>query len=435
MSRTSAQRSELLRSLFQAGVDAVGGRQAVERALRSDAIVRSLPNALTGPLHLVALGKAADAMAQGAISALGEKLVSGLVITKHDHLSEAVKADSRLLCMEAGHPVPDEASLQAGEQLFRYVGQIPAEHQLIFLVSGGTSALVEYLNEGLDLDDLQRETDQLLASGAAIGEMNRHRRTLSRIKGGKLANQVSCPVLQLLISDVPGDKPGDIGSGLLIPDDHNGMSASLPVWQQISTHIIASSAIAQAAVANAAEQMGLPVIQATGTLDGDMESVVNRLSAVLAADDLQPGVYIWGGEPTVVLPESPGRGGRNQQLALAMAPVLSSVMSSAVPSATASTANIVGSGETVPDSIDGRDTSARALSLLVCGTDGTDGPTGDAGGLVDEQTLAQATDLTLDISQSLADADAGTCLEQLDALVTTGPTGTNVMDLAIALVD
>ena len=393
MSQQAADRAEQLHTLFNAGVDAVGGRQATQRTLQQF----SLPK----QVHLVALGKAADSMAAGALAVLGDKLISGLVITKHDHLSQAIREDERLECHEAGHPVPDDASLVAGERLFDYVAAVPADHMLVFLVSGGTSALVEHLNEGLDLTDLKRETDQLLASGAAIGEMNRHRRTLSRIKGGKLANRVQCQVLQLLISDVPGDKPGDIGSGLLVPDEATGMGPELAVWDSIDTHIIASSGIAQEAVAAAAEYLGLPVCQATGNLDGDMPDVVARLADVLSSDDLQPGVYIWGGEPTLVLPPSPGRGGRNQHLALSLVE------------------HVAGS---------------RPCSVLVCGTDGTDGPTADAGGLVHEQTLARAREAGLDIDDYLARADAGNCLAQLDALVTTGPTGTNVMDLAIAVV-
>ena len=393
MSQQATDRAEQLHTLFNAGVDAVGGRQATQRTLQQF----SLP----GQVHLVALGKAADSMAAGALAVLGDKLISGLVITKHDHLSQAIREDERLECHEAGHPVPDKASLVAGRRLFDYVAAIPADHRLCLLVSGGTSALVEHLNEGLDLSDLKRETDQLLASGAAIGEMNRHRRTLSQIKGGKLAKRLQCPVLQLLISDVPGDKPGDIGSGLLVPDAATGMGPELAVWDSIDTHIIASSAIAQEAVAAAAEYLGLPVCQATGDLDGDMPDVVARLAGVLSSDDLQPGVYIWGGEPTLVLPPSPGRGGRNQHLALSLVePVAGS----------------------------------RPCSVLVCGTDGTDGPTADAGGLVHEQTLARAREAGLDIDDYLARADAGNCLAQLDALVTTGPTGTNAMDLAIAVV-
>lgn len=393
MNLNPTQRALLLRELFQAGVDAVGGRQATQRSLQQ--------HTLADKVHLVALGKAADAMASGALAVIGDRLVAGLVVTKHEHLSEQLKSDSRLHCLESGHPIPDGGSLLAGKTLGDFIAKIPSDHQLIFLVSGGTSALVEHLNVGLDLAALKHETDKLLASGAAIGEMNRHRRSLSQIKGGKLATRVQCQVLQLLISDVPGDKPGDIGSGLLIPDSATGMPADLPVWQQIETHIIASSTIAQAAVVQAAIGQGLIVCQETGNLDGQMPEVIARLSSVLSAPALAPGVYIWGGEPTILLPPNPKRGGRNQHLALALAAPLA---------------------------------SSDAISILVCGTDGTDGPTGDAGGVVSEQTFNKAHESGLSIDHYLAQADAGSCLEQLDCLVTTGPTGTNVMDLAIAVV-
>lgn len=379
--------------LFQAGVDAVGGHQATRRALQEIE--------LPARVHLVALGKAADAMAQGALEVLGERLLSGLVITKHQHLSEIVRQDARLECHESGHPVPDDASLVAGHRLFDYVDTLPADELLVFLVSGGASALVEHLNEGLDLDALKQETDRLLASGAPIGEMNRHRRTLSQIKGGKLARRVHGQVLQFLISDVPGDKPGDIGSGLLVPDPATGMGPELPVWQKIQTRVIASSRIAQEAVVLRASELGLHVCQHTGSLDGDMQEVIQRVGSVLMDPACRPGVYIWGGEPTVVLPPAPGRGGRNQHLALALARCLS---------------------ERAP------------ASVLVCGTDGSDGPTADAGGLVDELTATTVAESGLDIHDCLARADAGTCLEKIGVLVTTGPTGTNVMDLAIALV-
>lgn len=384
----------LLRELFQAGVDAVGGYQATTRALQNEA--------LGNAVHLVALGKASDSMARGAISVLGSKLVAGLVVTKHDHLSDELKENKLLQCIESGHPVPDEASLAAGQKLVEFVSAIPANEELLFLVSGGTSALVEHLNDGLTLSDLKQETDKLLASGADIGEMNKHRRTLSRIKGGKLAHYIQCEVLQLLISDVPGDKLADIGSGLLVPDADTGMPGTLPVWSKINTRIIASSSIAQQAVEKAARSKGLTIAQPKGDLHGEMPDVLARVSNVIASKDAPGGVYIWGGEPTVVLPASPGRGGRNQHLALALAESIASHGNAAA---------------------------------LVCGTDGTDGPTNDAGGLVTSSTSSLAVQKNLSIDDYLERADAGNCLEQLDALVTTGPTGTNVMDLAIVLLE
>jgi glycerate 2-kinase len=372
----------------------VSGYEATQRFLTAV----QLPDRV----YLVALGKAADSMAKGALSVIDDKLVSGLVVTKHNHLSDELAADTRLTCIESGHPIPDEASLQAGLELKKFVQSVPSEHLLIFLVSGGTSALVEALNDGLELSELKDETDKLLATGAPIGEMNKHRRSLSQIKGGKLAEYVNCAVLQLLISDVPGDKPADIGSGLLVPDITTGMSADLPIWNRIETSIIASSAIAQAAVAAAASQQGLVVQQSSGSLHGDMPDVISRLSVVLSAAKAEKGVYIWGGEPTIVLPSRPGRGGRNQHLALALAQSMA---------------------------------AHESASVLVCGTDGTDGPTDDAGGLVSQATLEAAVQADLQVEIYLQEADAGSCLSELSCLVTTGPTGTNVMDLAIAILE
>ena len=394
MALNAAERSSLLLSLFEAGVSAVSGFEATSRYLKSTEI----PNKVS----LVALGKAADAMASGAISVLGDKLVSGLLVTKHGHLSEQLRTDSRLTCREAGHPVPDQASLLAGSALKNYVQAVPPDHLLVFLVSGGTSALVEELIDGLSLSELKDETDKLLASGVPIGEMNVHRRTLSQIKGGKLSAYIQCPVLQLLISDVPGDKPADIGSGLLVPDATTGMHEALPVWNQIQTHIVASSSIAQAAAADMACQKGLTVRQASGSLHGDMPDVVERVTGVLTRKNAEKGVYIWGGEPTIVLPENPGRGGRNQHLALALTESIS---------------------------------TQENLSVLVCGTDGSDGPTEDAGAIVFEKTYELAAQSDIDIRKQLNEANAGACLDALSALVTTGPTGTNVMDLAIAILE
>ncbi|MBX2838992.1 MAG: DUF4147 domain-containing protein [Gammaproteobacteria bacterium] len=385
-----------LRQLFDAAIRSVDGFYATAKAVKQD-VQCDETLALPAGIDVIAIGKAADAMAQGALSELGNKVVGGLIITKHKHLSDALKNDQRFTTFETGHPSPDKYSLQAGEALVDRVSSLSNDRQLLFLISGGASALVEHLNDATTLEDLESLTEQMLAQGIPIGEMNRRRRQLSKIKGGKLAGFLTTvPVTQFLISDVPGDVLGDIGSGLLIPADND----TAPVWDNIQTRIIASSRIAQQAVAEEAKTLGLTVRQGSGSITGDLHEAVEGIERVLLADSADAGVYIWGGETTVILPPKPGRGGRNQHLALALAERIS---------------------------------EGAPLSILCAGTDGTDGPTEDAGGLIDERTISQGKRLGLDSSAALIAADAGRYLDKTSALFTTGPTGTNVMDLVIAI--
>jgi len=408
-----------LLSYFNVGVQTVVGDAAVARALAQ------APLSSSAPVYLLAIGKAADAMVQGAVASLNNTPVQGLMITKQGHSTALVKELAWLNVLESAHPVPDDSSLQAGAALLDFVQNVPESGQLLVLISGGASALVEHLVQGLSLADLQQLTDELLAGGLPIDAMNRVRKTVSTIKGGKLAAFLPVlPVTQLVISDVPGDKLGDIGSGLLAPPVEEpqsaaagrGLSLPLPsaieqivasskvrapgsndaVWQRIQSHIVASSAIAQSAVAAACTE---PVIQSSGSLHGDVNDIADAMVNALLGDT-RPGVRIWGGETYLHLPAKPGRGGRNQHLALAVA-----------------------------QRIDG----VSGLGVLCCGTDGSDGPTADAGGFVTGDTLARGRAMGLDAADALARADAGSYLQAVDGLVTTGPTGTNVMDLAIAL--
>ena len=419
-------RAQLL-PLFEAGVEAVRGESATRRALEqlqqaSDSDGLSATE-LDG-VAIVAIGKAAAAMMQGALLALPQWQGRGLVITKHAHLDASLAADTRLQCIEAGHPLPDQQSLIAGDTLLEFIDTTASDAHLLVLISGGASALVDVLPETLTLSDLLRVNDYLLAHGHDIIEMNRVRRCLSCIKGGKLVSALGARrVTQLLISDVPGDNPADVGSGLLVPGtalpDDDPLFLGLPAWlqamlrlapqppaendvrlQQVQTQIIASSALAQQAVANAAAATGFTVVQAGGELFDEVDNVADVVAATLLPDDAAAGVYIWGGEPTLTLPEKPGRGGRNQHLALLLA------------------ARLAGRAD---------------LSVLVCGTDGTDGPTADAGALVHGGLLDDAGMEMSRVNEALVAADSGELLQELGALVTTGPTGTNVMDLVIGL--
>jgi len=407
MSRLARARKELL-EIFQAGVARVEGRNAVRLALRR----------MQGEVSLVAIGKAAGSMAQGALQVLGESVVDGLVISKPGHLDESSLKAAGLRCLYGGHPLPDDSSLLAGEALVDFVQQLPADRQLLFLISGGTSGLVEQLREGVDLSALRRVNQWLLGSGLPIGAINRVRKSLSRIKGGGLIPLLQGrPARVLLISDVPGDDPSVIGSGLLVaePDPLTNLAElKLPEWlwpllpsqprpelpspDNVRLEIVASLADARQAAAERARELGYPVQVQGAPVVGDAEVVGRRLGYELI--DSWPGIYIWGGEPTVRLPAEPGRGGRNQHLALCVA-----------------------------EQIAGN----RSVCFLAAGTDGGDGPGEDAGALVDGGTVSRGSRVAGDVRACLARADSGRFLQASGDLVRTGPTGTNVMDLMIGI--
>lgn len=401
-STPAAMRSRLLQ-VYATALQAVHGRRVVKDFLAA----HPLPEP---PVRLLAIGKAAAAMTDGALQICGTRIRDGLVITKTGHVDRRLPA--RLRILEASHPVPDVHSLTAGAAARQAVATLPADHQLLVLTSGGASALVEVLPEGVTLEDLRRLNQWLLGSGLAIDQVNRVRQAISLIKGGKLAALLrGQPARNLLISDVPGDDPAFIGSGpfLAPPDTH--LPPGLPDWimallAQAARHtdgldippvpheIVARNRDARAAAIAAASRLGLTAHEIPQLLAGEVEAVVDELFGRLAG--LAPGLHVQGGETTVTLPPRPGRGGRNQHLALAAA--------------------IRMAGR--PD-----------LWLLAAGTDGSDGPTAAAGALVDGGTVARGEAEGLDARDCLARADAGTFLEASGDLIETGPTGTNVMDL------
>lgn len=402
-------RRDLL-EIFSAALARVGGEAAVRRRLEADP-----PE---GPVYLIAVGKAAAAMSLGALQALAEPPRAGLVITKHGHLDPRLQDYPGLELYESDHPLPGAASLAAGARLLDFVRDLPTESHLLVLISGGASSLVEALPAGMDLEALQRLNAWLLASGLPIGAINRVRKACSLIKGGRLAALVAPrPTLCLLISDVAGDDPAVIGSGPLAAAAESGPPPELPAplaewvaaappmpgpedpcFRNLRLEIVADLAAAKAAAAEQARTLGYAVTLHETFLDGEAGETGRRLGEILATG--APGLHIWGGETTVRLPPEPGRGGRNQHLALAAAMALA-----------------------------GRDD----LWLLAAGTDGTDGPTEDAGALVDGGTLSRCRQAGLDPRHCLERADAGRCLEASGDLLRTGPTGTNVMDLVIGL--
>jgi hydroxypyruvate reductase len=359
---------ENLSDLWWHGVRAVQGKSAVSMAIDAYDVAK--------PDVILAVGKAAASMAAAAYDVYGDVPIH--IVTKYHHISD-VPPHATLI--EAAHPVPDAASLRAGIALRDVVAACPSDAHLLILVSGGASSLAEVLPDGMTLADLTQQTQAMLASGADIHAMNAQRRKVSQIKGGKLlAGFRGARVTSLAISDVEGDALGVIGSGI------GDAPADAPFT--FAPHIVANNARARTAVAAAAS---LHVQVNSETLYDDIETLAPRIANELLNG--AKGLYIFGGEPTVILPENPGKGGRNMALALLLAREIS-----------------------------GHD----GVRILVAGTDGTDGPTDAAGALIDGTTWDAS-------AQDAANrADAAPWLDARSALFRSGPTGTNVMDLLIA---
>jgi glycerate 2-kinase len=374
-------RRRLLLELFQSGLDSVSGRRSVAKALSGSA----------GPVWIAAIGKAASAMTLGAHDVLGVSIERTLVITKDDHVAPQLHALPNVEIHESAHPVPDKRSLEAGESLLRWLSELPRSVEPLFLISGGASSLVEVLEDGVTFKQLGQLNAEGLASGIPIGELNARRSKLSRIKGGGVARLLGDrPARALFISDVPSDDPAVIGSGVLGP--------AIGHPDRIDRTVIASLDHAVDGVCVAAEKLGLDVRRAATRFDDDAARLAVRFTHELHLNSAQ--LCVWGGESTVQLPQNPGRGGRNQHLALAAARLLA---------------------------------GQPNMMLLAAGTDGTDGVTDDAGALVDSETCARLSIAEIDADDCIRRADSGSALAASGDLIHTGPTGTNVGDLVIGL--
>jgi glycerate 2-kinase len=328
-------------------------------------------------------------MALGAYDVMGASIQRALIITKDGHVAPQLEALPNVEIHESAHPVPDRRSLAAGRSLLRWLTELPTSAEPLFLISGGASSLVEVLQEGVTLEQLGRLNAEGLASGISIAELNARRSKLSQIKGGGVARILGDrPARALFISDVPGDDPAVIGSGLLGPTGQD----------RVERLMVASLDHALEGVCEAAEKLGLDVRRGASRFDDEAARLAVRFAHELHLHSAQ--VCVWGGESTVQLPPHPGRGGRNQHLALAAARLLS---------------------------------GQPQMMLLAAGTDGTDGVTEDAGAIVDSETCARLSLAELDADDCMRRADSGTALAASGDLIHTGPTGTNVGDLIIGL--
>ncbi|MEA5444550.1 DUF4147 domain-containing protein [Gammaproteobacteria bacterium AB-CW1] len=392
---------DLLLQLYREGVACMSGRRLVRMALEND------PEA--PPTHLLAVGKASLSMAAGALDSLSRPPSQALVIHPDDQPASAMP--SWVECIAAQHPLPGAGSFLAGTAAERFIDELPTDARLLVLISGGGSSLMAAPRDGVSEEQLFSVHEWLLASGLDIVEVNRVRQAISRIKGGGLARRLGERDARVLcIADIPPGMDAALASGPFLPP-LEGALPLLPDWVSILTapvnpsgvpriphHLLADAAIFRETVADLAGQQSLPVAASPRWLEGDAADVGRELAEAILASE--PGIFIWTGETTVELPATPGRGGRCQQLALAAA-----------------------------DRIAGED----GCYLLACGSDGLDGPEGDAGAVVDGGTVARGMEAGLSMEDALDYADAGRFLAASGDLVDTGPTGTNVNDLIIGL--
>ena len=373
----------IILDVFDIALRAVDGRASVDRFLRE-----ARPAA---PVEVFAVGKAASSMARGAQDALGSAVERMLVITKDGHTDPALDAVTGVTQLQSAHPVPDLRSFSNGAELEERVKGLREGILPLFLISGGSSSLVEALRDGVSLAEVQALNEPGLASGWDITTLNIARGRLSRIKGGGIARLLGeRRALALFISDVPGDDPDVIGSGLL------GRDAGIA--DGIERHVVATIETAVRAAQDGARAHGLNFEAVSTRFDGDVAAVTAELLARLRSGDVDG--IVWGGESTVTVPPQHGRGGRNTHLALSFARELR---------------------------------AGEPWMLLAAGTDGTDGPTSDAGAIVDAQTIERAELGGCDVERAWREFDSGSALEAAGDLLHTGPTGTNVGDILIAI--
>jgi len=385
----------------------------------------------------IGAGKASARMAQALERVLGPRLDGGLVVVKYGHgfPTKVVRV------IEAAHPVPDRAGLDAGRQLLDFAGSLTGNDLLIVLLSGGASSLLPVPAQGLTLEDKQATTQLLLRSGATIQEMNTVRKHLSSLKGGQLAAATKAHVLTIVLSDVIGDDLGTIGSGPTAPDDTTfadawalvrkyRLAAAIPravsrhlrlgmqgrrvetpisgsaVFEKVRHHIIGSNRAALEAASKAAVRSELHTMIASSTLTGEAREVAKVFGAVgrevvrYGRPMRPPCCFLAGGELTVTVSGN-GRGGRAQEFALAAAQEIAGL---------------------------------KKIWIAAFATDGSDGPTDAAGAVVDGDTIARATRQGIDPAQALLQNDAYTFFQRRGGHIITGPTGTNVNDLYVLLV-
>ncbi len=443
MIRSLKQQRRDARAIFAAGLAAADPALLIQRCLQVDGQVLRAGERLYdltkyGDLYLVGAGKATAKMALAVEALLGERIAGGVVIVKSGHAVSLKKLE----VVEAGHPIPDQAGINATETIIQLLRRTQESDLILCLVSGGASALLSCPVVGLGLQDKQQTTQALLNCGARIQEVNAIRKHISRVKGGRLA-ELAHPstVVSLILSDVIDDSLDAIGSGPTVPDSSTfadclsivdryrvgemipvavkrflkkGAAGEIvdtpkagdPIFQKVQNLLIGNNESALVAAKEKAETLGYNTLILSSSVEGEARNVA--IDHVVRARDIlsssspipPPACIISGGETTVTI-RGAGLGGRNQEFALAAA-----------------------------IEVDG----LEGVVVLSGGTDGTDGPTDAAGGIVDGTTIQRAREKGLDARSYLDRNNSYPFLKTAGDLLITGPTLTNVMDLRLILI-
>jgi len=401
VSRGVAKPRDQLLQVYRQAVDRLSGRRQLAEFLSR--------HPFEAPFHVLAVGKAALSMVEAVREVGGDCLRSGLVIHPGDQTARTLPEG--FASQAAEHPLPGEGSFRAGQRVIEFIDSLPANEPLLILLSGGGSSLMEAPRAGVSASDLLAVHEWLLLSGLDIVDVNRVRQNLSAVKGGALAQRLNGRSAQVLcLSDVPPGRLSALASGPFMPP-LAGKLPPLPDWvsvlmgetaveatPDVEHHLLADAATLRAEVKALCADWGVPVRVMDEWVEGDAADVGRAMAETIL--EAAPGVHIWAGETTVTLPMGPGQGGRCQQLALAAAERLK--------------------GE-------------EEVYFLACGSDGLDGPSGDAGAVVDGGTLARGAEGGLSVEDALDWADAGRFLGVAGDLVHIGPTETNINDLMIGL--
>lgn len=389
-------------------------------------------------IYVIGAGKGTAPMALAVEELLGDKLTAGAINVKYGHGQDL----NKIKLFEAGHPILDENTLSNTKEILQIIDQADENDLVIVLITGGGSALLELLPDGIGLNDLANLNQLLLSSGAAIEEINAIRKHLSLIKGGQLAKRIApARTISLILSDVIGDPLESIASGPTAPDPttfaqaidiiakyglvdripvkimdylKNGLNNEIPetpddqdaVFTLVRNYVIGNNALALNKLKQEAESNGYETVLLTDRVQGEAKEIAKLLAGIIKSGMqssfpvTSPGCVLLGGEPTVTLSGS-GKGGRNQEITLAMLQELKDCKSE--------------------------------FYFCSFGTDGTDGPTDAAGAWIDEKTINKVKNKNLSIVDYLKRNDSYHFFKQIDQLIITGPTRTNVMDLIFCL--